>query len=385
MRRVTLCLMLIAIAVATGCATTSDDLIPQSVVLPPDHQLFAGSVRVNTQINNEGIGEPLYELVSLERLASLIKIDQAALENTIGLPNLMFPISMKPFVVFPPFKSETENKKPYTITTLQSSSEFQNVGKVRGDTGYLMGFIKEALEKSLLKDRLFTSVGQGQTDYVLDVWIDRTTAEFPNAGIGTYKADIFSIWRLTRVSDGKVLACDFVLGHGLIDSGMQPLNRISRAVIQDMIGKGMSMLADRSQEHLAAFVPAGITRPVIGGTISRDGERWNERVRQNWPRLQKGMTVAETEAVLGSLRINHPEWDCRYRLLYQKQRGVEETDLTGKGVLEFRIFKTDLYTLVFMSPPSLIGKSLEKHDKILTKILMMQPDPPTLLIWKLNK
>jgi hypothetical protein len=158
--------------------------------------------------------------------------------------------------------------------------------------------LTEALAESAARHGPFAEVRKDGADLVLDVWVERITRTLEFTGEG-YVIDLVSIWRLTRVGDGKVLACEPVKGHGgshAFGSSAAPL--AMGAAGRDMIQRGLAMLADPSAPHLAAMETAGL-RPSMGGVVPEGLARLMERVRQSWPQLRTGMTIAEVEALLG--------------------------------------------------------------------------------------
>jgi hypothetical protein len=154
--------------------------------------------------------------------------------------------------------------------------------------------LKEAVEKAITKTNLFTRVEQQTADYVLDIWMDKQSVRLPMMGVGESTAGVFTIWRLTRLSDGKVLVCDLVDGRGTInDRDFAPSKRSMIAAIQNMIQNGVATLSDQSNAHLSAVDAAG-SRSSIG--------RWGNNVMQNWSKLRSGMTLAEVDGIIGPVR-----------------------------------------------------------------------------------
>jgi hypothetical protein len=117
--------------------------------------------------------------------------------------------------------------------------------------------LKQAIEQSIVKNPLFSQVNQGSADYVLEVWVEKIQNVLEITGEG-FIFDLVSIWRLTRVKDGKVVVCEFVKGHGasrkMADSAYPP--GISAAT-RIMIEKGLFAISDQSQSHLSAMSTAG--------------------------------------------------------------------------------------------------------------------------------
>jgi len=117
--------------------------------------------------------------------------------------------------------------------------------------------LKEAIEKSIEQHAIFSQVSQGNTNYVLEVWVEKIQNVLDVFGEG-FVFDLTSIWRLTRVNDGKVIVCEFVKGHagarGFASRAYPP--GISAAT-RDMMQKGLFAISDQSQSHLTAMTTAG--------------------------------------------------------------------------------------------------------------------------------
>jgi len=162
--------------------------------------------------------------------------------------------------------------------------------------------LEKALKESVANSALFTRVEQKNADYVLDVWVDDEENYAPWSGMGEYGAGFFSIWRLTRVRDGKVLVCEFVDGHGLINTMVSaPRTHSLFAALQDLIQNGLRVLADTSQGHLAARPVAGI-RPSMGSAAPEGLKIWEDNVQKNWSNLRKGLSINEVENIIGPVR-----------------------------------------------------------------------------------
>jgi hypothetical protein len=131
--------------------------------------------------------------------------------------------------------------------------------------------LKEAIEKSIVQHAIFSQVSQGNADYVLDVWVDKIQNVLDIFGEG-FVFDLTSVWRLTRVNDGKVVACEFVKGHagarGFASRAYPP--GISAAT-RDMMQKGLFAISDQSQSHLTAMTTAG-KRASISMQVKSDLE-----------------------------------------------------------------------------------------------------------------
>lgn len=162
--------------------------------------------------------------------------------------------------------------------------------------------LETALKESVANSALFTRVEQKNADYVLDVWADDVESFQPLFGIGDYSARAFSIWRLTRVSDGKVLVCDFVDGSGLINTMVSaPRTKSLILALKGMIQNGLLIVADTSKEHLAAKPVAGI-RPSMGSVAPEGLRAWEDKVKKNWSNLRKGLSLEEVENIIGPVR-----------------------------------------------------------------------------------
>ena len=165
------------------------------------------------------------------------------------------------------------------------------------------GMLEKALEDSVANSSLFTRVEQKNPDYVLDVWVEEAKNYTPTMGIGNFTADFSSIWRLTRVSDGKIFVCDFVNGHGVIKSGMRPMQRSLFAGLQDVIQNGLLVLSDTSKEHFGARSVAGI-RPSMGPAVPEGLTPWADNVKKNWSKLRMGLTLEEVESFIGPVKTS---------------------------------------------------------------------------------
>jgi uncharacterized protein YceK len=159
--------------------------------------------------------------------------------------------------------------------------------------------LETALKESVANSGLFTQVVQKNGDYVLDVWVDDVESHQPSTGIGAYSAKAFSIWRLTRVRDGKVFACDFVDGSGLINTMVSaPRTKALVAALKDVVQNGLSVLADTSKEHLDAMHVAGI-RPSMGSATPQGLRAWEDKVKKNWSKLRRGLSLQDVENTIG--------------------------------------------------------------------------------------
>jgi hypothetical protein len=125
--------------------------------------------------------------------------------------------------------------------------------------------LKQAVEQSIGKFSVFTEVKQNQADYVLEIWLDKIQNELNISG-GVFIFDFTSVWRLTRVQDGKVLACEFVKGHGAgsgLASKAYPPG--IKAATHEIIQKGLAAITDQSQSHLSALSTAGNRTSISPG------------------------------------------------------------------------------------------------------------------------
>jgi copper chaperone CopZ len=117
--------------------------------------------------------------------------------------------------------------------------------------------LKEAIEKSIVQYSVFSQVSQGNADYVLEVWVEKIQNILDIGGEG-FVFDLMSIWRLTRVKDGKVVACEFVKGHGGAHGfAARAYPPGISAATRNMIQKGLFAISDQSQSHLSAMSTAG--------------------------------------------------------------------------------------------------------------------------------
>jgi hypothetical protein len=189
--------------------------------------------------------------------------------------------------------------------------------------------LEKALEESVANSSLFTRVEQKNADYVLDVWVEEAKNYTPTMGLGHFTADFSSIWRLTRVRDGKVLICDFVNGHGIIKSGMRPMQRSLFAGLQDMIQNGLLVLSDSAKEHFGARSVARI-RPSMGPAVPEGLTPWADNIKKNWSKLRMGLTLEEVESFIGPVKTSGALVSF-YRKDYTQE------------------YDTGLYTIVFLN------------------------------------
>lgn len=269
--RHTVCLlvMLMMVTAMTGCAPTYKDLIPQQSVHPP-------------------LSNPKFSGTAIVKSKMIAKFFDAG-------------------------------------PTLTGSRMTGLLERVISDD-----MLEKALAESVANSALFTRVEQKNADYVLDVWVDGLKNHVPTMGMGAFKADYSSIWRLTRVSDGKVLVCDFVDGHGVIDKlGSGPMGKSLVAGIKDMIKNGLGVLSDTSMQHVAARSVAGL-RPSMGPAVPEGLTPWVDNVKNNWSRLRMGLTLEEVESFIGPVKTSGA-------LVSSYQQGYTQE------------YDTGLYTIVFLN------------------------------------
>lgn len=160
---------------------------------------------------------------------------------------------------------------------------------------YHSGMLRGALEKALAQSGLFQGIEQGDADYVLDVWIIDSLRQFEYLGEGML-IDLTAVWRLTRTKDGKVVFCDFVSGHGGSHGlGSNAYVSAMEIATREMIRKGLAKLSERPSS-LAALHLAG-DWPSMGSAVPAD----YKRIKENWPKLRKGMTEKEARDLIPSL------------------------------------------------------------------------------------
>lgn len=185
--------------------------------------------------------------------------------------------------------------------------------------------LEKALKESVAYSAIFTRVVPKNADYVLDVWVDDLDNYAP--GIGDYWARFFSIWRLTRVRDGKVLVCEFVDGYGLINTmGSQPRKRSLFAALKDVIQDGLRALSDTSRAHLSALSVAGI-RPSMGSVMPEGLKTWEDHVKENWAYIGPGLSLEEVEKRIGPVRAS----GALVRI-YPKYDGVTDARVMSKPI-----------------------------------------------------
>ena len=272
--------------------------------------------------------------------------------------------------------------------TIMASAPPDFAGKWRREYSAL---VKGAVEQSLVRSGLFPRVATGPADYRVDVWIEGYEPTMPKMGFGAFEADVLSIWRLTRVSDGAVLACDFVDAHGYWrQAGLGPAMRAFHMAVQDMIGKGLVHFADQSREHLAALEPAGLGRKDASGRLPAASAEWSERVRRNWSQLRAGMSVDEVVAAIGPVRMANDRLDRTYVVpvctlefvMARHKKSIfdkRDPSMQGLGLFEFVEYRTDLYTLSFVS------KRMTRWHADVQESRIELVLPPGLLTWQLHE
>ncbi|MEN6317623.1 MAG: hypothetical protein ABFD82_02545 [Syntrophaceae bacterium] len=146
-----------------------------------------------------------------------------------------------------------------------------------------------ALRTAIARKRLFKAIEPASADYVLDVWAYLTRKV--EHRIMVYEMD--TIWRLTRVKDGKVLICDFTNASAKSGRGITRAIEVTR----ETIDKGLWLLSDKSQLHMGA-TPAKI-RPSMGPVETED----LKIILENWKQLHAGMTFDEATMLLDPFMI----------------------------------------------------------------------------------
>jgi hypothetical protein len=123
--------------------------------------------------------------------------------------------------------------------------------------------LKEAIEKSIVQHAIFSQISQGDADYVLEVWVEKIQNVLEITGEG-FVFDLMSIWRLTRVKDGKVVVCEFVKGHGGAHGfAARAYPPGISAATRNMVQKGLFAISDQSQSHLTALSTAGNRASIV--------------------------------------------------------------------------------------------------------------------------
>lgn len=362
---------LVAVAAMSGRAIAAPTpLVPDSFSLPENSRRFDGAVAVNVAIDVPSLRltRPR-QILAIDGLTQLLGVPPEAIARVVGGDALVFPaveveLQNWPTIFYRPglimdwsmsVPAELFGTIPVTII---ASAPPQYAVQWGGEYSAL---IQGAVEQSLVASGLFPKLASGAPDHRVDVWIEGYEPTMPKMGFGAFEADLLSIWRLTRASDGAVLACDFVDAHGYWrQAGLGPATRALHVAVQDMIGKGLARFADSSQEHLAALEPACRGRKVADGKLPASSAEWSERVRHNWPQLRAGMSVEEVVATIGPVRMANDRLDRTYVVpvctrefvLARHKKSIfnpSDPSMQGLGLLEFVEYRTDIYRLVFVS------------------------------------
>jgi len=359
-------------------------MLPKPTAGVPSGQRFDGSVSVSVTIDARALRYVWpRQLVSLEELSDLTGLPTPALASAIST---IGDVGLVRIVVdtFGPPRLEWKN------AGMNSSALGDPViYGARGVSPALAAFapefavdwartyaprIKDAVEQGLSSGGRFTRVVPAKGDYALDIWLDGYTPTTPPMGMGTWKADVFAIWRLTRASDGAILACDYAEGQGSFRKARsQPNHWAFAAAVQDMIGAVFQALGDDPQRHLAALESAGLGRIGGAGVLPAAAVKWAERVTAGWPQLRAGMTVDEVSALIG--RVGAPRgWDPVFILPVVWDVATSKGTSRGGSLttLRFRVYRTDLYTLLFLV------------DDIDVKTAEL-PSGAALLVWQMRK
>jgi hypothetical protein len=97
----------------------------------------------------------------------------------------------------------------------------------------------------------------------MEVWVEKIQNVLEITGDG-FVFDLMSIWRLTRVKDGKVVACEFVKGHGGARGfAARAYPPGISAATRNMVEKGLFAISDQSQSHLTAMSTAGSRAGIV--------------------------------------------------------------------------------------------------------------------------
>ena len=150
---------------------------------------------------------------------------------------------------------------------------------------------QDVLEKAIAGSGLFSLAERNDPDFVLDVWVEEMESHLKV--FSPFMTDMTSVWRVTRVLDGKVLFCDFVDGQGSSRGagGAGQRHSIENAM-QETIRNGLSALADDWGRHISA-IQAGF-RPSMGPVVP-EPLQW---IRQHWRGLRKGTSFDEVNRLL---------------------------------------------------------------------------------------
>jgi hypothetical protein len=253
-RIISILIILVAfIVVGAGCTSLSpDDYIPKSITPLENGQRFQGSV--NVQIDFPNVFKSKFYDSQLMQILNITNISYGRIHWN------------------------DDNYNGYLSEGSWRSRASMNNREI--------SILREAIEKAITKKVLFQQIEQGGADYVLDVWIIDIFRS-PEAATVSNEMFITSIWRLTRVKDGKVIICDFARGHGKWGGSIEK-------AIQDMIQNGLMILSDPSMPlnavNVAGYWPSK-------GVVVPEGYL---KFKENWSKLQKGMTVEEVSRVISS-------------------------------------------------------------------------------------
>jgi hypothetical protein len=358
-----LLLLALALAMVAGCRTvTPADMVPEPLAPAPAGRRFDGTVSVGVTIDALSLRyvRPR-QAAALDELPALTGLPLQAITEAIA------PLGSAGLLPIVPGDPGKRGVSP----ALAAFAPQYAVDWARTYNP----LIKGSVEKSLTASGLFPRTVPAKADYALDIWLDGYEPTTPSMGMGTWKADVMAIWRLTRARDGAILACDSAEGHGSFRSVRgQPNHWAFAAAVQDLIGNILRDLGEDPREHLAALEPAGLGRTGGAGALPAAGVQWAERVRTNWPRLRAGMTREEVSSVIGSVGAPVTGWDCVFivPVAWSSPGSKSAPPGTVHTRLAFRVYRTDAYTLLFLV-----------NDQP-----MNSPSPPvsqTLLVWQLGK
>ncbi len=197
--------------------------------------------------------------------------------------------------------------------------------------------LKVALENTIMQNGLFSQVSQSSADYVLDIWVENIHNGLQVFGQG-FMFDMFSIWRLIRTADGAVLLCDEVKGHGASHGiGSRAYPPALSAAAREMIQNGLTMLVDQSP-HLSALPKAELWSST-GPALPVGYAKWVDHVRQNWSKLEMGLTFEEVDRFIGPIKNSRA-------IIDQYTEGATEGYLTSIYRVVFINGKLSLWELL---------------------------------------
>lgn len=229
-------------------------------------------------------------------MLSVVMLGVVSCASTITSPDDLVPQSIAPATTSQRIDGSVNVqvsvlRQDLVVNNLQESLKLSNVVN--------SGNFKVALEKAIAQNGLFLRIEQGAADYVLDVWVDKIKPRFEIFGKGF--ADMSSVWRLTRVKDGKVLVCDYidVLGKYCCGTGDTALKKVLELATQETINNGLLMIADQSTPHMSAMSTAGLW-PSMGPAVPEG----IAQIEQNLSKLHSNMTIDEVEQVIGKFRTS---------------------------------------------------------------------------------